>query len=117
MSQTDTAPSRSLRLFTVSAFNRRSGRPFIWHCEAEDVRAARDLVLLRLRGAAVIVSVFAGHLTEPDEPVWLTNGAAPPNQAVGKPDIEAAEIAPAAPNQPSCNSGSGANRRASGCVW
>ena len=56
--------------FTVSAFNRRSGRPLIWRCEAEDARAARDLVLLRLGEAAVIVSVFAGHLTEPDEPAW-----------------------------------------------
>jgi hypothetical protein len=98
MSQTDTAPIQSLPLFTVSAFNRRSGRPLIWHCEAEDARAARDLVLLRMRGAAAIVSVFAGHLTEPDEPVWLMDGAVPSNQAAGKPDVDAAEIAPAPPS-------------------
>ena len=81
---------KHLPLFTVSAFNCRSGRPFIWYCEAEDARAARDLVLLRLRGAAVIVSVFAGHLTEPDEPVWLTDREVPSNQPDGTPGVAAA---------------------------
>ena len=52
--------------FTVSAiFCDGSGKVII-HCFAADARAARDEALMQTAGAAMIVSVFEGHLVEAD---------------------------------------------------
>jgi hypothetical protein len=57
--------------FTVSAVYCDGSGKLITHCYASDARAARDQVLMETGGAAVIASVFAGHLVEADADVHL----------------------------------------------
>ncbi|MET0645885.1 MAG: hypothetical protein ABW208_04640 [Pyrinomonadaceae bacterium] len=52
--------------FTVSAVFCDGSGKLIVHCYAADAQAARDQVLMETGGAAVIASVFAGHLVEAD---------------------------------------------------
>ena len=50
--------------FTVSAVYCDGSGKLVAHCYASDARAARDQVLMQTGGAAVIASVFSGHLVE-----------------------------------------------------
>ena len=59
----------SFNPFTVSAVYCDGSGKLIVHCYAADARAARDQVLTETGGAAVIASVFAGHLVEADADV------------------------------------------------
>lgn len=52
--------------FTVSGVYDDGLEATIVHCMATDAQAARDEVVMKTKGAVVIASVFAGHLTEPD---------------------------------------------------
>ena len=52
--------------FTVSAVYCDGSGKLVAHCYASDAQAARDQVLMQTGGAAVIASVFAGHLVEAD---------------------------------------------------
>lgn len=55
---------REKKPFTVSAiFCDGSGKVII-HSFAEDARAAHDDALMQTGGAAIIVSIFEGHLVE-----------------------------------------------------
>ncbi|HEX8069313.1 MAG TPA: hypothetical protein VF546_05145 [Pyrinomonadaceae bacterium] len=56
----------SFNPFTVSAVYCDGSGKLISHCYASDAQAARDQVLMETGGAAVIASVFAGHLVEAD---------------------------------------------------
>ena len=55
--------------FTVSAVFCDGSGKLVAHCYAADARAARDQVLMQTGGAAVIASVFSGHLVEADAEV------------------------------------------------
>lgn len=57
--------------FTVSAVFCDGSGKLIVHCYADDAQAARDQVLMETGGAAVIASVFAGHLVEADADVRM----------------------------------------------
>lgn len=57
--------------FTVSAVYCDGSGKLIVHCYTSDAQAARDQVLMETGGAAVIASVFAGHLVETDADVYL----------------------------------------------
>jgi hypothetical protein len=70
--------------FTVSAVYCDGSGKLISHCYASDARAARDQVLMETGGAAVIASVFAGHLVEADADVhFLQDELAMEIEAVG----------------------------------
>jgi len=70
--------------FTVSAVFCDGPGKLIVHCYAADARAARDQVLMETAGAAVIASVFAGHLVEADADVRMVrDDPAAETEAVG----------------------------------
>jgi hypothetical protein len=74
----------SFNPFTVSAVYCDGSGKLISHCYAADAQAARDQVLMETGGAAVIASVFAGHLVEADAHVHtLQDDSAAETQAVG----------------------------------
>ena len=52
--------------FTVSAVYCDGSGKLVAHCYAADAQAARDQVLMQTGGAAVIASIFSGHLVEAD---------------------------------------------------
>ena len=70
--------------FTVSAVFCDGSGKLIVHCYAADAQAARDQVLTETGGAAVIASVFAGHLVEADADVRIVqDDSAAEIEAVG----------------------------------
>ena len=70
--------------FTVSAVFCDGSGKLIVHCYAADAQAARDQVLMETGGAAVIASVFAGHLVEADADVRMVRDyLAAETEAVG----------------------------------
>ena len=70
--------------FTVSAVYCDGSGKVISHCYAADAQAARDQVLMETGGAAVIASVFAGHLVEADANVRMVwDDPAAETEAVG----------------------------------
>lgn len=69
--QTSEQPRCGFEPFTVSAVYCDGSGKVISHCYAADARAARDQVLMETGGAAVIASVFAGHLVEADADVRM----------------------------------------------
>ena len=70
--------------FTVSAVFCDGSGKLIVHCYAADAQAARDQVLMETGGAAVIASVFAGHLVEADADVrTVQDDSASETEAVG----------------------------------
>ena len=74
----------SFNPFTVSAVYCDGSGKLISHCYASDAQAARDQVLMETGGAAVIASVFAGHLVEADADVHtLQDDSAAEIEAVG----------------------------------
>ncbi|MFL6229717.1 MAG: hypothetical protein ACJ741_13175 [Pyrinomonadaceae bacterium] len=74
----------SFNPFTVSAVYCDGSGKLVRHCYASDAQAARDQVLMETGGAAVIASVFAGHLVEADADVrTLQDDSAAEIEAVG----------------------------------
>lgn len=69
--------------FTVSAVFYDGSGKFISHVFAADAQAARDDVLMKTAGAAVIVSVFNGHLVEADKEVFSLNEPFTQTEAAG----------------------------------
>lgn len=70
--------------YTVSAVFCDGSGKLIVYCYAADAQAARDQVLMETGGAAVIASVFAGHLVEADADVrTLQDDSASETEAVG----------------------------------
>ena len=70
--------------FTVSAVFCDGSGKLIVHCYASDAQAARDQVLMETGGAAIIASVFAGHLVEADADVrTVQDDSASETEAVG----------------------------------
>jgi hypothetical protein len=55
--------------FTVSVVFCDGSGKLVAHCYAADAQAAQDQVLMQTGGAAVIASVFSGHLVEADAEV------------------------------------------------
>jgi hypothetical protein len=82
--KTNGLPRCGFEPFTVSAVYCDGSGKVISHCYAADAQAARDQVLMETGGAAVIASVFAGHLVEADADVRMVRdyGAAE-TEAVG----------------------------------
>lgn len=55
---------REKKPFTISAIFCDGSGKVIMHCLSEDARAAHDDALMQTGGAALIVSIFEGHLVE-----------------------------------------------------